>query len=114
MNFHPELPTPPPLAEGTLRMVALGGLGEVGRNMHVIEYNGRLLIIDCGVLFPEENQPGVDLVLPDLSYLEDRLEDIEAAGPHARPRGPHRCGAVPAPHAPRHPDPRLAADARVP
>ncbi|HZL81304.1 MAG TPA: ribonuclease J, partial [Demequina sp.] len=59
-------------------MLALGGLGEVGRNMHVIEYNGRLLIIDCGVLFPEENQPGVDLVLPDLSYLEDRIDDIEA------------------------------------
>jgi len=78
MNFHPELPSPPPLADGTLRMIALGGLGEVGRNMHVIEYNGRLLIIDCGVLFPEENQPGVDLVLPDLSYLEDRLDDIEA------------------------------------
>ncbi len=78
MNFHPELPTPPPLAEGSVRMIALGGLGEVGRNMHVIEYNGRLLIIDCGVLFPEENQPGVDLVLPDLSYLEDRLDDIEA------------------------------------
>lgn len=78
MNFHPELPTPPPLAPGTLRMVALGGLGEVGRNMHVVEFEGRLLIIDCGVLFPEENQPGVDLVLPDLSYLEDRLDDIEA------------------------------------
>jgi ribonuclease J len=78
MNFHPELPAPPPLADGTLRMIALGGLGEVGRNMHVVEYNGRLLIIDCGVLFPEENQPGVDLVLPDLSYLEDRLDDIEA------------------------------------
>ncbi len=78
MNFHPELPTPPPLAPDTLRMVALGGLGEVGRNMHVVELNGRLLIIDCGVLFPEENQPGVDLVLPDLSYLEDRLDDIEA------------------------------------
>jgi ribonuclease J len=78
MNFHPELPTPPPLADGTLRMIALGGLGEVGRNMHVVELNGRLLIIDCGVLFPEENQPGVDLVLPDLSYLEDRMDDIEA------------------------------------
>ena len=78
MNFHPELPTPPQLAEETLRVLALGGLGEVGRNMHVVEYNGRLLIIDCGVLFPEENQPGVDLVLPDLSYLENRLDDIEA------------------------------------
>jgi len=78
MNFHPDLPSPPPLAEGTLRLIPLGGLGEVGRNMHVIEYAGRLLIIDCGVLFPEENQPGVDLVLPDLTYLEDRLDDIEA------------------------------------
>jgi len=78
MNFHPELPSPPPLAEGALRLIPLGGLGEVGRNMHVIEYAGRLLIVDCGVLFPEENQPGVDLVLPDLTFLEDRLEDIEA------------------------------------
>lgn len=78
MNFHPELPSPPPLAEGTLRALALGGLGEVGRNMHVLEYAGRLLIIDCGVLFPEENQPGIDLVLPDLTYLENRLDDIEA------------------------------------
>lgn len=77
MNFHPELPSPPPLEEGTLRLIPLGGLGEVGRNMHVLEYNGRLLIIDCGVLFPEENQPGVDLVLPDLTYLEDRLDDID-------------------------------------
>ncbi len=78
MNFHPELPSPPPLAEGALRLIPLGGLGEVGRNMHVIEYAGRLLIVDCGVLFPEENQPGVDLVLPDLTFLEDRLADIEA------------------------------------
>lgn len=77
MNFHPELPSPPPLAEGTLRALALGGLGEVGRNMHVLEYAGRLLIIDCGVLFPEDNQPGIDLVLPDLNYLEDRLDDID-------------------------------------
>ncbi len=78
MNFHPELPSPPPLAEGALRLIPLGGLGEVGRNMHVIEYAGRLLIVDCGVLFPEENQPGVDLVLPDLTFLEDRLADIDA------------------------------------
>lgn len=78
MNFHPELPSPPPLADGALRLIPLGGLGEVGRNMHVIEYAGRLLIVDCGVLFPEENQPGVDLVLPDLTFLEDRLADIEA------------------------------------
>ena len=78
MHFHPELPLPEPLEPGTLRLVPLGGLGEVGRNMHVLEYEGRLLIIDCGVLFPEDNQPGVDLILPDFAYIEDRLDDIEA------------------------------------
>ena len=64
---HPELPSPPPLPEGTLRVVALGGLGEIGRNMTVFEYAGRLLVVDCGVLFPEESQPGIDLILPDFS-----------------------------------------------
>jgi len=75
---HPELGTPPALAAGALRIVALGGLGEIGRNMSVLEYNGRLLIIDCGVLFPEDNQPGVDLILPDFEYISDRLDDIDA------------------------------------
>ena len=75
---HPELTLPPALAAGALRIVALGGLGEVGRNMAVLEHAGRLLIIDCGVLFPEDHQPGVDLILPDFEYIKDRLEDIEA------------------------------------
>lgn len=75
---HPELTLPPALPEGALRVVALGGLGEVGRNMAVLEYAGRLLVIDCGVLFPEDNQPGVDLILPDFDYIRDRLDDIEA------------------------------------
>jgi len=75
---HPELGLPPALADGSLRIVALGGLGEVGRNMTVLEHGGRLLIIDCGVLFPEDNQPGVDLILPDFDYVAGRLEDIEA------------------------------------
>jgi ribonuclease J len=75
---HPELGTPPALSSGTLRIVGLGGLGEIGRNMSVLEYEGRLLIVDCGVLFPEPDQPGVDLILPDFSSLEGRLDDIEA------------------------------------
>jgi ribonuclease J len=75
---HPELSEPPPLADGTLRIVPLGGLGEVGRNMTVFEINGRLLIVDCGVLFPEDHQPGVDLILPDFDYIRDRLDDVEA------------------------------------
>ena len=75
---HPELSAPPPLPEGALRVIPLGGLGEVGRNMTVFEYDGRLLIVDCGVLFPEENHPGVDLILPDFAPIRDRLDDIEA------------------------------------
>ena len=69
---------PPPLPPGFLRVIPLGGVGEIGRNMAVLEYDGRLVIIDCGVLFPEEHQPGVDLVLPDFSHLHDRWDDIEA------------------------------------
>jgi len=75
---HFELTLPPALADGALRIVALGGLGEVGRNMAVLEFAGRLLVIDCGVLFPEDHQPGVDLILPDFEYIRDRLDDIEA------------------------------------
>ena len=75
-----ELPSapPPPLPAGGLRVVALGGIGEVGRNMTVFEYEGRLLVVDCGVLFPAEDSPGVDLILPDFRAIEDRLDDIDA------------------------------------
>ena len=75
---HPDLGLPPKLAAKTLRIVALGGLGEIGRNMTVFEYEGQLLIVDCGVLFPSETQPGVDLILPDFSYLKERMGDIAA------------------------------------
>jgi ribonuclease J len=67
---------PTALAEGGLRICALGGLGEIGRNMTVFEFDGQLLIVDCGVLFPEESQPGVDLILPDFAPIQDRLADV--------------------------------------
>ncbi|MGE2836669.1 ribonuclease J [Mycobacterium sp. SMC-4] len=71
--------TPPgPLDPGGLRVTALGGIGEIGRNMTVFEHLGRLLIVDCGVLFPTHDEPGVDLILPDLRHVEDRLDDVEA------------------------------------
>ncbi|WP_288273089.1 ribonuclease J [uncultured Bifidobacterium sp.] len=69
---------PPKYRKGSMRIVPLGGLGEIGRNMNVIEYNGHILLIDCGVLFPEEEQPGVDLILPDFNYIKDRLDKVEA------------------------------------
>ena len=73
---HPNLGTPSKLVDGGLRIVALGGISEIGRNMTVYETNGKLLIVDCGVLFPEDNQPGIDLILPDFSYIRDRLNDV--------------------------------------
>ncbi len=75
-----ELPVgdPPPLPRGGLRVVALGGIGEIGRNMTVFEYDGQLLVVDCGVLFPAEDSPGVDLILPDFRAIEGRLDDIQA------------------------------------
>ncbi|MCT2585187.1 ribonuclease J [Actinophytocola sp. S1-96] len=69
---------PKRLTDGGLRVVALGGIGEIGRNMTVFEYGGRLLVVDCGVLFPEDQQPGVDLILPDFRAIEPRLHDIDA------------------------------------
>ena len=78
MNNDPfELPEPKPAKPDVLRLVPLGGLGEVGRNMTVLETEGKILIVDCGVLFPEEIQPGVDLILPDFQYIQDRLDKVE-------------------------------------
>jgi len=68
----------PPLPANGLRVVPLGGLGEIGRNMTVYEHAGRLLVVDCGVLFPEEHQPGVDVILPDFTWIRDRLDRIDA------------------------------------
>ncbi len=73
-----SLKTPPKLARDTLRVVPLGGLGDVGRNSTSFEMNGQLLLVDCGVLFPSDDHPGVDLILPGLHLLEERLDDIQA------------------------------------
>lgn len=73
-----RLPKPPKQPKGSLRIVALGGISEIGRNMTVFEYEGRLLIIDCGVLFPSSGEPGVDLILPDFSYLEGKWDRVDA------------------------------------
>ncbi|QDQ92171.1 RNase J family beta-CASP ribonuclease [Rhodococcus sp. WB9] len=73
-----RLGAPPKAPFKGLRVVALGGIGEIGRNMTVFEHQGKLLVVDCGVLFPEDQQPGVDLILPDFRHIEDRMDDVEA------------------------------------
>ncbi|MBG0739393.1 ribonuclease J [Paeniglutamicibacter antarcticus] len=79
MNLPHQLPVAPPaLPNGAMRVMNLGGLGEVGRNMTVFEFAGKLLVVDCGVLFPEEHQPGIDVILPDFSSIRDRLQDVVA------------------------------------
>jgi ribonuclease J len=73
-----RLPKPPKAPKDGLRLGALGGISEIGRNRTVVEYHDRLLIIDCGVLFPSSGEPGVDLILPDFSYLEGKWDKVEA------------------------------------
>jgi ribonuclease J len=64
------------VAPDTLRIIPLGGLGDVGRNMTAFEINGELLLVDAGVLFPEDDHPGVDLILPGFDVIDDRLGDV--------------------------------------
>ncbi|AGF72710.1 ribonuclease J [Corynebacterium halotolerans] len=73
-----RLPEPPKAPKNGLRIYALGGISEIGRNMTVFEYNNRLLIVDCGVLFPSSGEPGVDLILPDFGPIEDQLHRVDA------------------------------------
>ena len=61
-----------------LRVLPLGGLGEIGKNMTVVEYDGRIVVVDTGLRFPTADMLGIDLVLPDFAYLRERAEDIEA------------------------------------
>ena len=66
-----------PLPPGAVRLVFLGGLGEIGRNCFCIEVEGRILVVDCGLMFPEADMPGVDLVLPDFTYLRENADRVE-------------------------------------
>ena len=74
--FDLPLSEPPALDPGTLRIIPLGGLGDVGRNMTAFEIGGEILLIDAGVLFPEERHPGVDLILPGFDAIIERLDDV--------------------------------------
>ncbi len=64
------------MTQDTIRIVPLGGLGEIGKNMTAIEHAGKIVVIDCGVAFPRDDMPGIDLVLPDIRWLEERRDDV--------------------------------------
>ena len=64
--------------EREVRVLPLGGLGEIGKNMTVVEHDDRILVVDVGLRFPTPEMVGIDLVLPDFSYLRERARDIEA------------------------------------
>ena len=59
-----------------VRITFLGGLGEIGRNCAAIEQDGKIVLLDCGLMFPEEDMPGIDLVLPDFTWLRERAADV--------------------------------------
>jgi len=61
----------------SVRIVFLGGLGEIGRNCFCLEVDGRILVVDCGIMFPDADMPGVDLVLPDFTYLRENADRVE-------------------------------------
>ena len=69
---------PVSLPNPTCRLIFLGGIGEVGRNMACLEVDGRLLILDVGLSFPSADMPGIDLVLPDMEFVRDRADAVAA------------------------------------
>ena len=74
----------------------LGGLGEIGRNCAVLECDGTMVLLDCGLMFPGADMPGIDLVLPDFSYILEHADQVAGGHPDPRPRGPRRRAGVPA------------------
>ena len=88
--YRPDpLPIEAPL-EPSVRLIPLGGLGEIGLNMMLVESGDDIVAVDCGLLFPDDEMPGVDYVIPDFSYLAERRDALPRGGAHPWPRGSHR------------------------
>ena len=63
-------------AKNKLKIIPLGGVGEIGKNMTVLEYGKDMIVIDCGLIFPDDDMPGIDLVIPDMTYIEKNAEKL--------------------------------------
>ena len=79
----------------TLKIIPLGGLDAIGKNMTVFECKGDMVLDDAGLMFPDDNHPGVDLILPDYTYVLQHADKAARHRHHARPRRPHRLASVP-------------------
>ena len=84
------------MTDKTLKVIPLGGLGAIGKNMMVLEYDEALLVVDAGLMFPDDEMLGIDLVLPDFSYVVENKRPGARHRPHPRPRGPRGRPALPA------------------
>jgi ribonuclease J len=78
MSSSPIASDVPTESSSSVRIVFLGGLGEIGRNCFCLEVGGRILVVDCGLMFPDADMPGVDLVLPDFTYLREHADRVDA------------------------------------
>ena len=63
-------------AKNKLKIIPIGGVGEIGKNMTVLEYGKDMIVIDCGLIFPDDDMPGIDLVIPDMTYIEKNAEKL--------------------------------------
>src|SRR6185369_17446195 len=75
-NAESDLPVSAPMT--SLRIIPLGGLGEIGMNLMVYEYGAEIIVVDCGMMFPDAATMGVDVIIPDMSYLFERAESVRA------------------------------------
>ena len=77
-KYEKTLQYPVNIKSKNLRIIPLGGLGEIGKNLTVYEYENEIIIVDCGMAFPDEEMLGIDLVIPDFTYLRDNADKVRA------------------------------------
>ena len=77
-----------------LKIIPLGGLEQIGMNITAFEYEDSIIVVDCGLSFPEDDMLGIDLVIPDVTYLKENLDRVKGIFYHTRSRGSYRCDPI--------------------